>query len=220
MAKTAILLGATGATGAELLSLLLADERYTTVKLFSRTPATIQHPKIQEHVIDMFELEKHATDFTGDDVFCCIGTTKAQTPDQGTYYKIDYGIPATAAKLAKANGIPTFIVISAIGADARSSIFYNRTKGQMQEAVISHGILKTHVLQPSLIVAQRKDKRLMEKIAAGVMALLNPLLFGGAAKYKSIKAADIAKAMVTLANGLYIDIIISSDKIQRIAGEE
>lgn len=218
MSKTAIILGATGATGSELLQLLLKDERYATVKLFSRSPVGIQSPKIEEHIINLFELDKHAAHFTGDEVFCCIGTTKAQTPDKQTYYNIEYGIPTAAAKLAKANGIPVFIVISAISSDADSRIFYVRNKGQMQDAVLGQHLPKTYILQPSLIVAQhRKDTRIAERFFVGLMALLNPLLFGGMAKYKSIKAADIAKAMVILANGNYADTIITSDKIQEIA---
>lgn len=217
MPKTAILLGASGATGGEVLQLLLKDDRYGKVKLFSRSPIDINNPKIEEHIINMFELDKHVTSFTADDVFCCIGTTKAQTPDKNTYYKIDYGIPTTAAILAKENGIQNFIVVSAIGADKDSSIFYNRTKGEMQEAVLNEDIANTHLLQPSLIVAKRKDSRLMEKLAAGFMQLLNPLLFGGAAKFKSIKASAIAKTMLWLANNSYPEVIVTSDKIAEIA---
>ncbi|MES2484828.1 MAG: NAD(P)H-binding protein [Bacteroidota bacterium] len=220
MAKTAIILGATGATGKELLTLLLKDDRYSTVKLFSRSASGIQNPKIEEHIVNLFELDKHAGVFTADEVYCCIGTTKAQTPNKQTYYDIEYGIPTTAAKLAKANGIPTFIVISAIGSNAKSRVFYVRNKGQMEDAVLQQHIPKTYILQPSLIVAQhRKDSRIAETFFVGLMVLLNPLLFGGMAKYKSIKAADIAKAMIWLANAEYTDVIITSDKIQQIAKE-
>jgi len=218
MQKTAILLGASGATGTELLQTLLADSRYSKVKLFSRSSTDIANAKIEEHIIDMFELEKHADDFTSDDVFCCIGTTKAKTPDKETYRKIDFGIPVMAAKLAKTNTINTFIVVSAIGANKDSSIFYNRTKGEMQEAVLEQQIPNTHILQPSLIVANRKDNRLAEKLAAVFMKLLNPLLWGGAAKYKSINATSIAKAMVWLANNKYPDTIIASNDVSTIAG--
>jgi uncharacterized protein YbjT (DUF2867 family) len=217
MTKTAIILGASGATGGEVLQLLLADDRYSKVKLFSRSPIDSNNPKVEEHIINMFDLDKYTASFTADDVFCCIGTTKAKTPDKNTYYKIDYGIPATAAKLAKANGVANFIVVSAIGADKDSSIFYNRTKGQIEEAVLKENIANTHLLQPSLIVAKRKDSRVMEKLASGFMQLLNPLLFGGAAKFKSIKASAIAKTMVWLANNPYPEVIVTSDKIAEIA---
>jgi hypothetical protein len=217
MSKTAIVLGATGATGHELLEILLADSRYEKVKLFSRTPiTTIIHPKIEEHIIDMFELEKEGDAFTADELYCCIGTTKAKTPDTDTYYKIDFGIPVAAAKLAKQNNIPAFLVISAIGANKNSGVFYTRTKGEMEEAVLNLGIPKTHILQPSLIVADRKESRLVENLASGFMWLINPLLFGNAAKYKSIKATTIAKAMLWLANNPYPEKIVTSDKIEAI----
>lgn len=216
MKKSAILLGASGGVGSELLKLLLADDRYEKVKLFSRSKSDINHAKIEDYVIDLFELEKYKDVFTADEVYCCIGTTKAKTPDKETYKKIDFGIPATAAKLAKENGISTFLVISAIGADADSSIFYNRIKGEMQDAVLDEGIAKTHILQPSLIVAHRKDNRVMEKIAEGFMWLLNPLLVGNAAKYKSIKAETIARALIKLANNGYRAVIVTSDKIRAL----
>lgn len=217
MPKTAILLGGSGAVGSELLQLLLADSRYEKIKLFARSSVNNINPKIEEHLVDLFELEKQDYIFTGDEVYCCIGTTKAKTPDKKTYHAIDYGIPVTAAKLAAANGIGTYIVISAIGADADSGIFYNRTKGEMQDAVLAENIPKVHLLQPSLILAPRKDNRIVEKIAECFMWLINPLLFGGAAKYRSIKAATIAKAMLWLANNNYSKAIVQSDEIEYIS---
>ncbi|KGO91769.1 NAD(P)H-binding protein [Flavobacterium subsaxonicum] len=217
MPKTAIILGASGATGSELLQLLLADARYSTIKLFNRSLIGIANPKIQEHIINLLELDKYADQFTADEVFCCIGTTKAKTPDKDAYYKIDFGIPATAAKLAKANGITTFIVVSAVGANSKSGIFYNRTKGQMEEAVLAQNIARTHILEPSLIVAQRKDNRILEKLFINLWKLVDPLLYGSAGKYKSVTAHNIAKAMLWLANNTFSDVIVKSDTISRIA---
>jgi uncharacterized protein YbjT (DUF2867 family) len=216
MPKTAIILGASGATGSELLQLLLADNRYSKVKLFVRKSLNT-NPKIEEHVIDMLQLEKYAADFTADEVYCCIGTTKAKTPDRDEYHKIDFGIPVTAAKLAKENSIDTYIVVSAVGANKNSSVFYSRTKGEMQEAVRQLNIPNTFILQPSLIVARRKESRIMEQLFIGVWKLVNPLLWGGAAKYKSVTATNIAKAMVWLANNNYPDVIVTSDKINELA---
>lgn len=210
-------MGASGAVGSELLNLLLADNRYEKVKLFARSSINNTNPKIEEHLVNLFELDKYAADFTADEVYCCIGTTKAKTPDKDTYRKIDRDIPVEAAKLAKANGIKTFIVISAIGADSGSSVFYNRTKGEMQDGVLNEGIVKTYILQPSLILAERKEYRLVEKIAEGFMWIIGPLLFGGAVKYRSIKAATIAKTMLWLANNSYSRVIITSDRIEALA---
>lgn len=217
MAKTAIILGATGATGSTLLQLLLDDNRYTAVKLFSRSPSGISHPRVQEYIVNLFELEKHAADFTADEVYCCIGTSKAKTPDKETYYKIDHGIPVAAAKLAKQNGINTFIVVSAVGSNAKSGVFYIRTKGEMERDVLAQHLPKTHLLQPSLIVAKRQDSRVLEKVFIGIWAVINPVLVGGLSKYRSMKAADIAKAMVKLANTAYSGVFIPTGEIQRLA---
>lgn len=144
MSKTAIILGATGLTGNLLLQKLIADASYTKIKLFSRSTVNISSSKIEEHLIDMFALEAQKTLFTADQVFCCIGTTAAKTKDKEKYKSIDYGIPVTAAKLAKTNNIATFVVMSSMGADAKSSLFYNRVKGEMERDILAQKI-KTHI---------------------------------------------------------------------------
>ncbi len=184
MKKTAIILGATGLTGSILLEKLVNDDSCEKIKLFSRSKAAIESPKIEEHLIDMFQLEAQSEAFKADVVFCCIGTTKSKTPNKETYKKIDYGIPVVAAKLAKKNGIETFIVISAMAADENSSIFYNKTKGEMQRDVLQQNIEITYVLQPSLIVGDRDESRLGEKIASVFMKTFGFLI---PKKYKMIK---------------------------------
>ena len=106
--KTALVLGATGLVGNKLIELLLEDQRYATVKIFGRRKLDKEHPKLQQYVGDLLQFEGFEKDFKGDEVFCCIGTTKAKTPDQATYRKIDYGIPLAAAQLAKKRAIETF----------------------------------------------------------------------------------------------------------------
>ena len=125
MTKTAIIIGATGLTGNILLNKLLADSAFERIKLFSRSPVQIDNPKIEEHLIDMFALDDHSENFTGDVVFCCIGTTNPKTPDKNMYLRIDYGIPVAAARLSRDNKIHTFIVISSMGADSMSKVFCN-----------------------------------------------------------------------------------------------
>lgn len=217
MRKTAIIIGATGLTGGLLLNRLLKDDRYKTIKLFSRRSCNMENSKIEEHLVDVLELEKYEKLFTADEVYCCIGTTKAKTPDEELYLKIDYGIPVTTAKLCAKNHIETLVVISAMGADKKSKIFYNRTKGKMEEAVFQEKIKHIYILQPSLIGGDRTEKRTGEKIAKNVMKALNPLLAGSLRKYRSIHPNTIVNAMVWLANNDYKTGRITSDKIQKIS---
>jgi uncharacterized protein YbjT (DUF2867 family) len=215
--KTAIILGATGLTGGELLHKLLEDERYSKIKLFSRSSIGVKNDKIEEHLIDLFELEKHSEDFNADEVFCCIGTTQAKTPDEETYYKIDHGIPVEAAKLAKENKIPRFMVISALGADSDSRFFYNRTKGEMERDVLAQGIPETYIFEPSLIAGNREENRPFEAAWKKVMSVGDHLLVGPLKKYRSIHAGSIADAMIYVANNKYAATRIESREIREIA---
>lgn len=217
--KTAIILGATGLTGSILLKKLLKDERYSKVKVFSRRTSGVKHPKIEEYIEDLFEPEKFADDFIGDEVFCCIGSTKKKTPEEEIYRKVDYGIPVTAAKLAKENGISTFLVISALGADPESKFFYNRTKGEMENAVLQEKLPETYIFQPSLIGGKREEKRTFEYLWKKIMTIGDHLLMGPLKKFQSIHPETIATAMVHVASSKYPEKIISSEEIKKIAKE-
>ncbi|WP_158974797.1 NAD(P)H-binding protein [Cellulophaga sp. L1A9] len=214
--KTAIILGATGLTGGLLLDRLLHDERYEKIKLFSRSSVKISNPKIEEHLIDLLKLEEHKANFTADEVFCCIGTTKKKTPDNEIYKKIDYGIPVAAAKVAKSNGVNTFIVISALGASAKSTVFYNKVKGEMEDAVLEQKFPKVFILQPSLIGGERLEKRTGEWIFKKVMKVVDLVLVGSLKKYRTIAPETIAEAMIWLANNEYAQTKIESDKIKAL----
>ncbi|MEO0525589.1 MAG: nucleoside-diphosphate sugar epimerase [Bacteroidota bacterium] len=215
--KTAILLGATGLTGTFLTHILLGDHRYVKVKSFSRSPIGFSHPKLEEYLVDVLELKNNEGDFIGDEVFCCVGTTKDKTPNKNAYKKIDYGIPVSAARLCKDKNMKTFIVISSLGADAKSPVFYNRTKGEMEEEVIGLQVAKTHILRPSLISGSRKERRVGEWLAKQMMKAVDPLLLGSLKKYRSIGPNAIAKSMVWLANTDYEHVYVESDQIHRIS---
>lgn len=214
MNKTAIILGATGLTGGNLLDFLLKDSRYGKIKVFSRSSVGISNPKLEEHLIDLFELEKHKEIFQADEVFCCIGTTKSKTPDNSLYKKIDYGIPFAAAKLSKENKINTFIVVSAMGANPESKVFYNKTKGEMERDILKLNIKNTYILQPGLIGGNRSEKRLGESIAKFLFKILNPII---PKNYRTISPETIAKAMVTLANQGYSKNRVENQTIKEIA---
>ncbi len=217
MGKTAIILGASGLTGNILLEKLLEDKSYDSIKVFLRKPVGFEHPKLTEYTGNLLDLKSFKKDFTADEVYCCIGTTAAKTPDKELYKKIDYGIPVAAAKLCKENGIDTFLVISALGASVKSKIFYNRTKGEMEEEVLSLKIPHTYILRPSLILGKRNEMRMGETMGKIMMNLFQFFLIGKLKKYKPVKAENIAIAMIELAN-LKPDIsMIESDRISKLS---
>lgn len=214
MKKTAIILGATGLIGGELLQLLLKDDSYTKLKLFSRSSCEIAHPKIEEHLGNLFKLEQFVDHLKGDVVFCCIGTTKSKTPDKSTYKKIDYGIPVAAATLAKRNGVSLFIVISSMGSDAASTTFYNKVKGEMERDVLAEKVKNTYIFQPSLLGGARTEKRFGERMAQFFMGTFNFLI---PKQYQIIEPETIARAMINVAETGYEKQQIPSDKIKEIA---
>ena len=218
MNKTAIILGATGLTGNIILKKLIKDERYTSIKLFSRSKIEDLPNKVTQYIGDLLELNKFKTDFIADEVYCCIGTTTKKTPNKELYKQIDYGIPVAAAKLAKQNSIPIFCVISAMGANKNSNVFYNKTKGLMEFGVLEQHIDKTFILRPSLISGKRNERRVLEKAGIILFKLVQPLLIGKLKKYQIINAESIAKAMIHLANNTNnTDVIITSSTIKEIS---
>lgn len=215
--KTAIVLGASGLTGGLLLNRLLKDENYSTVKVFGRNPIGISHPKLEEIICDVLELVKQEDQFKANEVYCCIGTTKKKTPDKKLYYQIDFGIPVAAAKLCSKNGIETMITVSALGANAKSSIFYSRTKGEMEQAVLDEKIPNTYFMQPSFIGGNRQEKRTGEKIGIAIFKFVQPILIGPLKKYRLIEADTIAKVMLKLAQIGFSKPFVESDEIQKLA---
>ncbi len=193
--KTAIILGATGLTGSHLLDMLLDDDAYEKVKVFTRTSTGKQHPKLEEILCDVLKLQQYEDRFIADEIFCCIGTTKAKTPDKKLYHAIDFGIPVVASILAEKNNVTTFSVISAIGAHKNSRIFYSRTKGEMEEAVLQSNIPNILIYRPSLIFGKRKEKRWVEGISLVFMKILQVFFIGKLKNYKPIHAKDLAKVI-------------------------
>jgi uncharacterized protein YbjT (DUF2867 family) len=214
--KTALLLGASGLTGGLLLDQLLRDDNYSSVKVFGRKPLGKKHAKLEEIVCDVLKLEILEDQFKGDVVFCCIGTTLKKTPDKKVYHQIDYGIPVAAARLCTRNEIDTIITISALGANAKSALFYNRTKGEMEETVLAEEIENTYFMRPSFIGGNRSEKRSGEKTGIAVFKFIQPILVGPLRKYRLIEADTISKAMIILAEKGYEKAIVESDDIQKL----
>lgn len=201
MKKSAILLGASGLTGSYVLKKLLKNPNYIEIIVFSRRPLEVKHEKLKVVECDLLKLEEQKDLFKADEVFVCIGTTNNKTPNKKLYREIDFGIPVTAAQLCRENRIDNIIVMSSLGASSKSSVFYTKTKGEMEESILEMDIQNTYILRPAIIMGPRKEKRTGETLGKMITFLINPLLVGSLKKYKGIHCEIIAQAMVNLCNG-------------------
>lgn len=190
--RTALVLGASGLTGQNLLNLLLDDPMYTRITIYVRKLLASDHPKLEQHIVNYDGLDQ-AID--AEDVFCCLGTTIKKAGNQQAFRLVDLVYPQRVAELQLNAGSKRFLVISAVGADANSSIFYSRTKGQMEKALITLGYKCLCIFRPSFILGERSEKRTAEKIGMGISKLISPLLVGPLKKYQAVTALGLAKSM-------------------------
>ncbi|WP_139924463.1 oxidoreductase [Hymenobacter sp. DG01] len=199
MQKTALLVGATGLVGGQLLPLLLASERYNRVIVVGRRPVPLVHPKLEQRILHFDELESHRLQLIADDVFCCLGTTLRQAGSKEAFYRVDYLYVVTLAALAAANFAAQLLVVSAMGASAKSRFYYNRVKGEMEDALGPLPFRAIHFFRPSLLLGSRPEKRLGEQLGAVVLRVLQPALIGPLRHYRAIEAAAVARAMLRAA---------------------
>ena len=190
--RIALLAGATGLTGGHLLELLLADVRYSRVHALVRKPALPAHARSQEH---SFDFDHPAKLPRADDVFCCLGTTIKMAGSQAAFRKVDFDYVVTLARLARDAGAKRFLLVSSLGADARSPIFYNRVKGEMEAALRDIGFDALHIFRPSLLLGDRRESRVVERLSIAASAIIAPFMLGPARKYRPIRASTVAKAM-------------------------
>jgi len=193
--KTALVAGASGLVGRELLQFLLERPVYAEVHLLVRQLLPLTHPKLVQHVVDFDHLDRHRELFGVDDVFCCLGTTIKVAGSQAAFRRVDYEYPLALAQLAQAEGAQQFLLITAMGSDPQSKIFYNRTKGEVEQAIGALALPALHIFRPSLLLGDRQEFRLGERISAVLMKGLGFLFVGGLAKYKAIAGRTVAFAM-------------------------
>lgn len=218
MMTEAMIAGASGLVGSELLEFLLKSDKYSKVYSIVRRPSKSKHPKLQEIVFDFNDEAAYPDLPKVQAIFCCLGTTIKAAGSKEAFKKVDYQYPYLLAKAGLNNGAHTFHVITALGADANSSLFYNKVKGQLQEALKKLNFDQLYIYQPSLLVGDRKENRLGEAIAIKVMPLFELFMIGPLKKYKSIKVKDVAKAMILTAENENKKLkIILSDEIQKLA---
>jgi len=214
--KTALLFGSSGLVGGHLLNHLITDINYSKIKLFVRAVPEISDPKVEIIKTDFNNLQNHKEDIIGNDCFVCIGTTKKNAPDKGEYRSVELDIPKEIAQIAKSNLVNSFIFVSALYANPKSSGDYVRYKGLVEEELKRLNFPKLAVMRPSFLMGDRKEKRTGEKIGIFVFKLLSPLLLGSLKKMKPIHSETVAKAMIAVVQNDIQQTIFESNEIVEI----
>ncbi|OEF97380.1 oxidoreductase [Desulfuribacillus alkaliarsenatis] len=196
--KKALILGATGLVGNELLKILLNSSEYGMVIAIVRRPLTINHPKLREIVSDFENLEAEKDYFAVDDVFCCLGTTIKKAKTQEKMYKIDVEYPLEIARLAELCGAKHFLLVSSMNANPNSRIFYSRIKGQLEELLQRIPYERISILRPSLLLGNRKEHRFGEELATKLYKAIN-IIFRKPMPKLAIEASVVAEAMHRIA---------------------
>jgi len=193
--RTAVLLGASGATGQRLLPLLLDDPGYDRVVTLGRRALGIDHTKLEHRVVDFDRLVAGFESLRVDDAYCTFGTTLRIAGSQAAMTRIDHDFVLDFARSALAAGATRFAYLSAANADPRSPAFYFRLKGGTEEALKALGFADLGIYRPGMIVAERADRRLSESLLAPALPLLDRLMVGGLAKFRSIPVETLARAI-------------------------
>lgn len=194
--KVALLAGGTGLIGGHLLQLLVDDVTYSKVKCLTRNTLPIRHDKIEVIKSDGTNLSEITSLLKADDVFCCLGTTIKKAKTKAAFRKIDFDYPLHLAQQCKETGATQFLLVSALGANPTTSVFYNKTKGEVEEAIAAVGFEAYHVFRPSLLLGSRKEERSGEDAAKIFFKLFG---FFVPSKYKVIDALKVARAMISMA---------------------
>lgn len=193
--KSALLVGASGLVGSELLNCLLLSKEYSKVSILVRNPLGLKHPKLEEQVIKFEDLAQYKDCFKVEDVFCCLGTTIKKAKSQEAFKKVDVDYPLEIAILSKEMQSDRFLIISSMGANPNSSVFYSRMKGLLEQKLSEIGIKSLHIFRPSLLVGNRKEFRLGETVSTLLTKGLSFIFIGSLKKYKPIAAKTVALGM-------------------------
>src|SRR6266487_1606230 len=199
--QRAVVIGATGLIGNHVVETLLNDDAFNKVRVLVRKSYLITHPTLEIKMADFNNINDYGAKMgDGDFIFCCIGTTLNKVKgNKEAYRKVDYDIAVNAARIAWSQGFKKYLLVSSVGANANSSNFYLKLKGEVERDVSSISFESFHIFQPSMLLGKRNEFRFGELTGKGLMKPLSFLLMGSLRKYKPIQAKDVAKAMVAAA---------------------
>lgn len=177
----------------------------------------MEHGKLEEHVVDFEKLDQYSPIINASDIFCCLGTTIKVAGSQQEFRKVDFTYTVQTCAIAVKNGADQIVAVTAVGANSRSKIFYNRIKGETEEALSKLPCQAIHILRPSLLLGERKESRSAERAGIGVMKSLSVLMIGPLKRYRPIEAKTVAHAMVLVAQDMRPGInFYESDRIQAL----
>ena len=196
---TVLLLGATGLVGRHALRAFAADPQWDRVVTLDRRPIASAGPTHEPHVIEFDRMDEAADRFACDTLVCTLGTTMKQAGSEAAFRHVDLEIPFQAAQLAHAAGATQMLLVSALGADPDSRIFFNRVKGEAEQHVQEVGFETVQILRPSLLTGDRDETRLGERLGEAVLTLATPLLQGPLKVLRPTPAEDVGRALAVLA---------------------
>ncbi|WP_163103331.1 NAD-dependent epimerase/dehydratase family protein [Peribacillus alkalitolerans] len=193
--RSALVLGASGLIGSELVRILLDSHEYSQVTILVRRELPYQHHKLSQIVTDFDRLDNYDQAFRVDDVYSCLGTTIKKAKSKDNFHNVDYEYTMKAAHMAAKFSAGNFLTVTALGADPNSLFFYNRVKGKVERELKRLVLPSVHIFQPSLLLGDRNEYRQGEKIAEAIGTRLSFLFVGPLQKYKPIEAKRVAKGM-------------------------
>jgi len=204
--------------GGHCLRLLLADDAWSQVVVLARRRLPASHPKLVARLVDFDRLGQLSGFPRVTDVFCALGTTIARAGSRPEFYKVDFTYVAETARLAAVSGARQFLLVSALGADPASNIFYSRVKGEGEEAVKKLPLAGIQIFRPSLLSGERTETRPLERLGVAVFSALSFAMVGPLRRYRPVAAADVARAMLEVARretpGVHV---YDPDRIEEIA---
>lgn len=218
--RAAVIAGSTGATGRQVLPLVVASGRFDKIIVLHHRPTPYGAlPEVDERIVDFARLPALQPGEDLEAVFCCVGTTQKKAGSTEAFQAVDRDLPISLARWAADHNATTFVGVSSVDASSRARTVYLQTKGQMEAGVAGAGLRSTYLLRPSLLAGEREEYRLAERVGNRVLAVVAPLMVGPVRKYRAVHTKTVARAMLACAEQAAPGVhIVESDQVQQLGG--